>query len=619
MSTEPNVSISERRTAALEALNQFSESDLTPQTVENVRFWLTQDRFADDWPALLDLVEARQFQELTRLFWERIPFGTGGRRGAMSTFGTATINRWTIAESAWGLGQYVLQSRELADTTTSTTTSASRPRAVIAFDGRLRSPEFAEVSASVLAALGFEVFLYAEPRATPQLSFSVRRLNCDCGIMISASHNPPGDNGFKAYWSNGVQVLPPHDAGIIDWVNRAESIAFAERAAAESEGTWRAVPAGIDDDYINAVAALSRTDQRAIKVLFTPLHGVGGSSIVRVLQRAGFDDVEVYTPQATVDGNFPNVPDQLPNPERAAVLWPAIQYAESQGNHDLVLASDPDADRLAAAVRTRENRYAILTGNQLGSLLADFAITQNPASAASGYVLQTLVTTPLISAIATAAGATVYADAPVGFKHLGAAMEAHGPEGLIFAAEESLGYLAGDYCRDKDAALAALWCCEQAAILKAAGASLLDRLQSLYRERGWYRESQVSHVFTGPTGAAHMAAVIARFRERPPTQIGTAPVQRIRDYGRQVVRAAPGWQVTESLSVQAGELLFADVRQDGVTGQVALRPSGTEPKLKCYFFAQSPSSMPFHEGEQRTLDLLKELESGLESWLKSAV
>lgn len=597
--------LDERTLAAREWLQSAEGAQLTVETRANIDRWLSHAAYADALPALLDLLESRDVAQLTALFWEQLPFGTGGRRGPMADFGSASINRYTIAESARGLADYVLSQRH---------ESALPPHAAIAFDTRKRSDEFARVTAQVLAAAGLQVWLYATPHATPQLSFAVRHLGCDCGVMISASHNPPADNGFKAYWSHGGQVLPPHDQGIIAAVSNTQEIPTVDFDCARESGQIRDIDAAVDAEYVRRVVSLSRNTQRRLKILYTPLHGVGETSIVPVLSQAGFGEVEIFEPQRTQDGNFPNVPDHLPNPERAAVFRGAIDYAEQQG-HDLILASDPDADRLAAAVRTADGYYACLSGNQLGALLTEYGVTRRPQALAEGYVLTTLVTTPLIATICRTANVRVTADLPVGFKHIGAAMEREGAERLIFAAEESLGYLAGDYCRDKDAAIAALWCAELAAELKSNGQTLLDQLTALQHRYGWHRESQISRTLSGPTGAVRMARIIHRFREQPPAQVGEATVQRFRDYGRQVIRSAPQFQVSGQLAVAAGDLLFADVVYAGVTGQVGLRPSGTEPKIKCYFFAQAPATMPYHEGEQRTMSLMKELESGLMQWM----
>lgn len=594
-----------------EAARHWLESDaakrsLTPATLANIRQWLDRPAYQESWPKLLTLLEAKNTTELTHLFWEQIPFGTGGRRGPMAEIGSATINRRTIAESARGLAEYVRK-----------TTGEARPRAVISFDTRLRSKEFSQLTAAVLAAADFEVFLYPSARATPQLSFSVRHLECHCGVMISASHNPPADNGFKAYWSTGGQVLPPHDKGIIDCVNATDDIPLGDYDAAVANGSIRLLDESIDRAYVSAVAALSLSSMRDVKLLYTPLHGVGETSIVPVLEQAGFTTLEIFEPQRVPDGRFPNVPDHLPNPERTAVFGPAIEYAGEQG-HDLIMASDPDADRLAVAVRTKDGHYDYLSGNQLGSLLTEYALRQQKARGdltAEHYVLETLVTTPLISAIAKSYGVQAVRDLPVGFKYIAAAMDRMGPERLVIACEESVGYLSGAYCRDKDAAVAALWVAELAAELKSQGRTLIDQLRDLYVRYGYHRESQIAKTFHGPTGAAQIAALIRQFRSHPPTELGGATLERVRDYGRREVRRIRDNRPVGTLAVDAGDLLMVDARADGITVELGMRPSGTEPKIKFYLFASAPASMPIAEAESRTLRVIKNLQQGLEEWI----
>jgi phosphoglucomutase len=596
-----------RRQAARDWLESAAaQRDLTPGTRANIRQWLDRPAYRDAWPALLSLIDARNVAELTRLFWEQIPFGTGGRRGPMAEIGSATINRRTIAESARGLADYVRQ-----------TTGIERPRAVISYDTRLRSAEFAQLTAAVFAAADFEVFLYPAPRATPQLSFAVRQLGCHCGVMISASHNPPADNGFKAYWSHGGQVLPPHDKGIIDCVNATDEFPLGDYVTAVTTGIITLLDETIDRAYVDAVAALSVSTARDVKLLYTPLHGVGETSIVPVLRQAGFAGLEIFEPQRAQNGHFPNVPDHLPNPERTAVFGPAIAQAEVDG-HDLILASDPDADRLAVAVRLPDGRYDCLSGNQLGALLTDFVLRQRQAGGTLSpdlIVMETLVTTPLISAIAKSYGVQALRDLPVGFKHIAAAMDRLGPERLVIACEESVGYLAGQYCRDKDASVAALWVAELAAELKAQGRTLVDQLHELYRRHGYHREAQIAKTIPGPTGAAQIAGLIRRFREQPLTELGGATLARVRDYGRQEVRRIRDNRPVGTLDVNAGDLLMVEGQADGVAIELGLRPSGTEPKIKFYLFAAAPATMPFVEAESRTLRVLKALQQGLEEWI----
>jgi phosphoglucomutase len=595
------------RQAALDWISDAAQrGELTEETTRNVRRWLEHPAYRETWPPLLVFIQRQDAAELTRLFWERIPFGTGGRRGPMAEIGSATINRRTIAESAHGLAEYVRR------------TVPNEPlRAVIACDTRLRSREFAEVTASVLAAHGFRVFFYPAPRATPQLSFSVRRLNCHCGVMISASHNPPADNGFKAYWSHGGQVLPPHDRGIIACVDAADEIPTVDFAAAVAAGQIELLDDTLDREYVAAVAELSLSSSRTIKALYTPLHGVGESSIVPVLHAVGFREVDLFEPQCAQDGRFPNVPDHLPNPERAAVFGPAIAAAQA-GGHDLVLATDPDADRIAVAVRQPSGSFVCLTGNQLAALLTDFALLRRQALGTLSpqhYVIETLVTTPLVAAIAESYGVDVVRDLPVGFKHIAATIEARGAERFVFATEESLGYLAGGYCRDKDASVGALWAMELAAELHSRGQTLCDRLRALHGQHGVHIESQLSREFTGPTGVERIQRLIRRFREQPPAQWGPLVLQQVRDYGRKEIRALPDNRVTGPLTVAAGDLLIVDTTADDCQLQIAMRPSGTEPKIKFYFFVQAPPDAKVDQRTAQCEQLQHTAQAALTEWL----
>uniref|UniRef100_A0A7C4QNZ1 Phospho-sugar mutase n=1 Tax=Schlesneria paludicola TaxID=360056 RepID=A0A7C4QNZ1_9PLAN len=584
-----------------------SRGELTPETVAHIRKWLEQPWYRAARPALEQLLARREVAELTRLFWERIPFGTGGRRGPMADLGSATINPRTIAESAHGLAVYVRQ-----------TVKEDALRAAVAFDTRLRSREFAEVTAGVLAAQGFTVFFYPQPRATPQLSFTVRKLGCHCGVMLSASHNPPGDNGFKAYWSHGGQVLAPHDLGIIACVDAAEEIPQLEFDDAVRAGAVVLLDAALDRAYVDAVCALSLAPQsRAIRALYTPLHGVGESSVWAVVRQAGFREAALFEPQRAPDGRFPNVPDHLPNPERTAAWEPAVVAAQA-GGFDIVLASDPDADRIAVAARDAAGRFHCLTGNQLSALLCDFVLSQTQGLGRltpEHYVIQTLVTTPLVAAIARGYGVDVVRELPVGFKHMAAVVEARGPEKFLYATEESLGYMAGDYCRDKDAAIGALWTLELAADLKAGGLTLLDRLRELHRRHGVHVESQVAREFPGPSGQAHIHSLLRRFRETPPASWGPCRWQRVRDYGRREVRSLPDNLVVGTLPLEAGDLLIAEGSADDCAVQLALRPSGTEPKIKFYLFVQAPPDAAVETRLDQCQALRSSLEQALEAWL----
>ncbi len=584
---------------------------LSESAGENLTRWLTEPQYQAYQGRLADMVKDGAFEELDLLFWEVIPFGTGGRRGMMSEFGSATINERTIAESADGMARYLQKTR-----------GRGGGSAVIAHDTRNRSREFAELAACIFAARGLKVYLFDAHRSTPELSFAVRHLGCDIGVVVSASHNPPADNGFKAYWSHGGQVLPPHDEGIIQCVYDSGEIPRANLDEALQAGQIEIVGTSVDEPFFEAILAQSLSGQREIKGLFTPLHGVGGTSVFPVLRRAGFAGISMFEPQSTPDGNFPNVPDHLPNPERAEVFNPAIEQAKQTGE-EIILASDPDADRLGVVVKNGAGEFIPLTGNQVGALLVDYVLRKRSAAGtipAGGYVVETLVTTPLIEAIAKSHGVRVISDLLVGFKYIAQTMEREGPERFLFGAEESLGYLAGEYCRDKDAGVAALYAAELAAELKAEGKTLLDRLDELYVEQGaYYWEGQISHACKGATGKEQMLALLNAFRRTPPETWGEGRLTRVRDYAKGVneVRELPSNQQVADLPEPVSNLLIFEASAAGCRFKIAVRPSGTEPKIKFYLFTQSPADSleKLPEIKQQAATATASVKAGLQSWI----
>jgi phosphoglucomutase len=604
----------------IEAIDQAVRAgSLTVEAGRNIHRWLTEPQYAEFQNPVLNLVDAADFDELNRLFWERIPFGTGGRRGPMSEFGSATINDRTIAESAQGLAVHVQKCR---------TDASSPPQAAVAFDSRNRSLEFARRTACVLAANGFRVHFFPQPRSTPELSFAVRYLKCDTGVVISASHNPPADNGFKAYWSTGGQVLPPHDAGIIDCVDAATEIPTVDFDSAIEAGTISLVGDDVDQAYVNAVSELSLSPQRDISALYTPLHGVGETSVYRVVRQAGFDNVSIFELQRAQDGNFPNVPDHLPNPERFAVFGPAIDAARLTGV-DLILASDPDADRMAVAVRRHPSwqaeptidstDFVCLTGNQLGALLTDYVLDRRQKAGAlssANFIIETLVTTPLIADIGESYGVEVVRDVLVGFKHIAGEIDVRDARDFVFAAEESIGFMAGNYVRDKDAAIGALYVLELAAELKTRGQTLLDRLHELYLRHGYFLEETISTQCPGPTGQARIRQIMAAFRSGPPSVIGSCVWDSVRDFLQHEVRSLPSNRVVEQIPAPSGDLLIFRGQSHECHVTVAMRPSGTEPKIKFYYFLKTSLNPSLEAARQRAAETLAEVQSALELWMK---
>lgn len=592
------------------ARSAVTEKQLSESALTNLQRWLTEPQYAPYLPALLKLIEAREFGTLDTYFWEVIPFGTGGRRGLMSDFGSATINERTIAESAHGLVAYY---KKFSGNATG--------KAAIAHDSRINSNRFARIAASVIAAHGLTVYFYKTSRSTPELSFAVRHLGCDVGAMITASHNPPSDNGFKAYWSTGGQVLPPHDQGIIDEVYQATDIPIMDFDEAVAQGLIKYIDDEVAGEYRSSVITQSHSTNRDLQGLFSPLHGVGEASVFQVLQQVGFTGVKRFEPQCEQNGNFPNVPDQLPNPERTEVYQPAITLGKETGA-DIILASDPDADRLGVCARNDAGEFVHLTGNQVGALLADYVLRKRQEAGTltpDHYVVETIVTTPLIGAISRAANVRIINNLLVGFKYIAETMDEEGPDKFVFGTEESLGYLAGEYCRDKDAAVAALWICELAAELKSEGKTLLNHLDALYVAHGYHLEGQVSKTCKGSSGNEQIKQLMKAFRQTPPQTMGNLTFTLVRDYQNLEIRALPENTPSETFSKPQGNVLMFEAKGAGspLTVQLGVRPSGTEPKIKFYYFAQALVTDPAQLAETKNgaLSTIEDFKQALMDWI----
>ncbi len=585
------------------------QKKLSDAAVENIQRWLKEPQYAPYADSICELINKQDFAELDRLFWEVIAFGTGGRRGPMSDFGSATINPRTIAESAHGLATYLKQSGE-----------QKSGRAVVTCDTRNRSDEFSRLTASVLAAHGLHVYYFEQARSTPELSFAVRHLGCDIGVMITASHNPPADNGFKAYWNSGGQVLPPHDKGIVDSVYTAGEIPQLDFDQAVRQGCIELVGREIDAAYHQAVLELSLSKNRELNAVYTPLHGVGETACFEILKQAGFEGVEILECQREQNGNFPHVDQHMPNPERVEVFQQGIERAKETGA-SLILASDPDADRLGVCVRDRAGDFVHLTGNQIGTLIVDHILRHRDEAGTLSekhFVVETLVTTPLIGELARSYNLRVIDDLLVGFKYIGEAIDQYGPEYFVFGAEESLGFLAGSYARDKDAGIASLYLCEAAADLQVQGKSLLDRLDEIYHQHGYFLEGQISKVCTGSSGKAQIDALMTSFRTDPPTKLAGISLLAVRDYAQNEKRELPGNTRLEEIAHPVGNLLFFDSKPGPVTIRVAVRPSGTEPKIKFYLFVRTePDIENLDATREQAAQTYQQLERDLLSWIDS--
>ena len=561
----------------LEAAKQAGK--LSAAASANIRPWLTDTKYAEFAEDVVQHLSEEKFNELNKAFWKVLEFGTGGRRGEMYPIGTAVINRRTIGESAAGLAAYVKAN----------TDSQSDLSCAISHDTRHHSPEFARLCAEIMAAAGFTVYFLEGFHSTPCLSFTVRYKQCSCGIMITASHNPPSDNGFKAYWSNGGQLVPPHDAGVIDQVMAVETIGQVNFETAVHQGKIILCQEEIDAAYVGAVKGQAFPGPREAKIIYSPLHGVGSSAVLPVLAGDGFSDVEEFGPQATPDGDFPNVPDHISNPENAAVFDSMIEHGRKIGA-DVALATDPDCDRIGLAAPTTldpAGPWETFTGNQLAALLCDFVLSHRQAAgqlSANHFIVTTLVTTRLIERITQAYKAKFYGNLLVGFKWIANTIDQHDPNLFAFGAEESHGYLVGQYARDKDGPVAAMLAAEMVAETKAAGITVRERLENLFVRYGCHAEKTISIYKRGESGMEQMLAVMDRLREHPPEVLADMRVVGMRDYLKQITTDRSG--NCKKLEGPIGNLLILDFQADG--NYIAVRPSGTEPKIKFYLFGHHP-------------------------------
>jgi phosphoglucomutase len=582
----------------------------------NIRRWLTEAPFTKYRPRLLEDIEHERWRELDDAFYAVLEFGTGGRRGKMYPVGTNVLNERTIAESARGLADYVTSRKR-----------EGLPRScVIAHDTRHHSAEFAQLCARVMAAAGFKVFLFKEPRSTPLLSFSVWHLHCDAGIMVTASHNPPSDNGFKCYGESGGQVVPPDDAGIIACVAAASDREIPEKPFAEAlaDGSIRWVKDDVDLGYITAVVSESVCHARDISIVYTPLHGVGETSVARVLSTAGFGRVHILESQRTPDGDFPNVPDHIANPEYPRTLEAAIADAKAR-RADLVIASDPDADRIGVAVPTARDPHGdwtTLDGNQIGVMLAAFVMKESEALGrlrSDHYLVTTLVSTPMARAVAEREGVRVEDDLLVGFKWIAHRIEQAGYASFLFAFEESHGYLKGNHARDKDAAVAALLVAELAAAVKDRKQTVLEYLDDLYIDVGHHGDWPINKTYPGREGLAKITTLMKALREQPPRQIGGLALTDVYDYQTHEIRALSRSAPALPLPQPDGDLLIFHTEHPGT--RFAARPSGTEPKIKFYLFARTAVSGPDHLAAAKieTKHRLDRMAGDLEQYLDEAL
>ena len=524
-------------------------------------------------------------EEFNDAFYRTLEFGTGGLRGIMG-LGTNRMNFITVSMTTQGFCNYIKQKKTQGEV-----------RCVISHDSRNNSRNFALTTARVMAANGFKVFLFEDMRPTPELSFAVRELKADAGVMITASHNPKEYNGYKAYWNDGAQLTAPDDELVIEQVNQITDISQVKTQQGDENITI--IGKDIDQVYIDRVKSLSLDNgyisrNKGLKIVYTPLHGTGIKLIPQALKAYGFDNVSIVEPQAVADGNFPTCVS--PNPEEPAALELGLQQAQRE-NADILLATDPDADREALAVKKKNGEWILLNGNQTASLFTYYLLkrwSEEGRLTGNQYIIKTIVTTELVRKIAESFNVECY-DTLTGFKHIAAKIKSmEGKKEYIGGGEESFGYLIGDFVRDKDSVSGCCILAEMAAYASDKGQTLYDMLLDIYAQYGFYQEKQVSIVRKGQSGAEEIKAMMTTFRTNPHTSLAGEKVERIADYLECEKTGLPSSNVLQYFL------------SDG--SKVSVRPSGTEPKIKFYFSICSKFEAPSLY-EQKQTEAMQKIET----------
>lgn len=570
--------------------------EVDPKIIEKAKVWLEEDYDPDTRKSVKEMMK-NDPAELVESFYRDLEFGTGGLRGIMGV-GTNRMNKYTVGAATQGLANY-LKTALIHE---------SEIRAAIAFDSRNNSGLFAGISAEVLAANGIKVFLFDSLRPTPELSFAVRYLKCHTGIVVTASHNPKEYNGYKVYWSDGGQLVPPHDKNVIAEVQKIESVRDI-KFSGHSENIVT-IGEDIDKEYISTLVSLSISPdiikrQSDMKIVYTPIHGTGYKLVPEALKAFGFTNIQTVKEQLTPDGNFPTVVS--PNPEEKAALELALKLAKKV-NADLILATDPDGDRVGVGVKDNNDNYILLNGNQSASLLIYYLIRQwkiKGKLTGKEFIAKTIVTSELLKDIAVSHGVESY-DVLTGFKYIAEIIRRfEGQKKFIGGGEESYGYLVGDFVRDKDAVAACALLAETAAWARNMGMSMYEMLINIYQEYGFYLEDLISITKKGKSGAEEIQAMMDGYRNSPPREINSIPVEIIKDY-----------KLQKEFNLISGdekpiELPKSDVLQFFLKGgsKITVRPSGTEPKIKFYFGVkgQLPDKSQFNEVNTRMRARLEEM------------
>lgn len=548
---------------------------LEPQVQAKINSWLSGPYDDTTKATIKKMLDEGQSTELTDSFYKNLEFGTGGLRGLMGV-GSNRINEYTVAMATQGLANYLKKAFP-----------SEGLKVAIAHDSRNNSDFFAKVTADVFTANGVEVYFFSALRPTPLLSFAIRHFGCHSGVVLTASHNPKEYNGYKAYWNDGAQMVAPHDKNTITEVEAIAGIEEVKRTA--NPALLHTINTEVDEVYYEKMASLSVDPalikrQADLKIVFTPIHGTGITLVPNLLKKIGFNNVSIVEEQATPDGNFPTV--VYPNPEEAEALSIALSKAKAL-DADLLMGTDPDADRVGIAAKNHHGEWQLLNGNQTATLLINYILEAwKQAGKIKGQemVIKTIVTTDIINPIAADYGVESI-DTLTGFKYIAAVIkENEGKKTFIAGGEESYGYLIGDMVRDKDAVMSCAMIAEMVAAAKDQGLSVFDKLIDIYIKYGFYKESLLSLTKKGKSGAEEIQQMMAEFRANPPKSLAGSPVVKILDYKTGLATNMADGSTTPLNMETSNVLQF--ITADGT--KVSARPSGTEPKIKFYFGVKEP-------------------------------
>ena len=567
--------------------------------LEKYNEWLNNPSIDEETKAELKSIQGNDI-EIEDRFYKDLEFGTAGLRGIIGN-GSNRMNKYTVTKATQGLANYIKNN------------NPENKGVAISYDSRHMSKEFSEFAALCLNANGIKTYVFESLRPVPELSFAVRKLNCIAGIMITASHNPPKYNGYKVYWEDGAQIVPPHDKGIITEVNAITDFGTIKNMTKEeaiSQGLYNVIGKEIDDDFINTLKALVRNPetikrmQKDITIVYTPLHGAGNMPVQRILKEIGFENVYVVPEQEKPNGDFPTV--SYPNPEDANAFKLALELAKKV-NADVVLANDPDADRLGVFAKdSKTGEYHSFTGNMSALLIAEYELSQKKEKGeipANGALIKTIVSSNLADAIAKEYNLKLI-EVLTGFKYIGEQMrkfDQTGENTYMFGFEESYGCLIGTHARDKDGISAVMALCEAAAYYKEKGYTLWDQMINIYEKYGYYKEHTISVTREGVTGAQEIKTMMENMRNNPPTMLGKYKVLEYRDYKQDFIKNTITGETTKT-GLPNSNVLYYGLENDA---WCCVRPSGTEPKIKFYIGVKGKTN---EEGENELKELTKVME-----------